>query len=73
MHAPSLVLNIVTSNAWPSVMDGTSPGVITGGFNVGESMAGDSLAGKLPGESKDCVFEVGEIGEALGKWDDGGK
>ena len=54
-------------------MDGTTLGVITGGFNVGESTAGDSLAEKVPGESKDCVLEVGEIGEALGKWEDGGK
>jgi hypothetical protein len=54
-------------------LDGTSPGVITGGFNVGESTTGDSLAGKLPGDSKDCVFEVGEIGEALGRWDNWGK
>jgi hypothetical protein len=54
-------------------LDGTSPGVITGGFNVGESTTGDSLAGKLPGDSKDCVFEVGEIGEALGRWDNCGK
>jgi len=54
-------------------VDGTSPGVITGGFNVGESTTGDSLAGKLPGENKDCVFEVGEIGEALGRWDNWGK
>jgi hypothetical protein len=66
------VLNSVSSNAWPSVVDGTSLGVITGVFNVGESTTGDSLAGKLPGESKDCVLEVGEIGEALGKWEDGG-
>jgi hypothetical protein len=54
-------------------LDGTSPGVITGGFNVGESTTGDSLAGKLPGESKDCVFEVGEIGEALGRCDKRGE
>jgi hypothetical protein len=54
-------------------VDGTSPGVITGGFNIGEATTGDSLAGKLPGESKDCVFEVGEIGEALGRWDNWGK
>jgi hypothetical protein len=54
-------------------VDGTTLGVITGGFNVGESTAGDSLAEKVPGESKDCVFDVGERGEALGKWDEGGK
>jgi hypothetical protein len=64
---------MVCSNALPIVVDGTSPGIIAGGFDVGELTTGDSLAGKLPGESKDCVLEVGEKGEALGKWDEGGK
>ena len=64
---------MVCSNALPIVVDGTSPGIIAGGFDVGELTNGDSLAGKLPGESKDCVLEVGEKGEALGKWDEGGK
>jgi hypothetical protein len=54
-------------------VDGTSLCVITGVFDIGDSITGDSLAGKLPGESKDCVFEVGEIGEALGRWDNWGK
>ena len=64
---------MVCSNALPIVVDGTSPGIIAGGFDVGELTTGDSLAGKLPGESKDCVLEVGEKGEALGKWDERGK
>jgi hypothetical protein len=73
MLASSRILKVFNSNAWPSVVDGAFLVVITSGFNIGESMTGDSLAGKLPGESKDCVFEVGEIGETLGRWDDGGK
>ena len=72
MLITSCVLKVFNSNAWPSVVDGALLGVITSGFNVGESMAGDSLAGKLPGDSNDCVFEVGEIGETLGRWDDRG-
>ncbi len=71
MLASSRILKVFNSNAWPSVVDGAFLSVITGGINVGESLADDSLAGKLPGERKDCVFEVGEIGEALGRWDDG--
>ena len=64
---------MVCSNALPIVVDGTSPGFIAGGFDIGELTTDDSLAGKLPGERKDCVLEVGEKGEALGKWDEGGK
>jgi len=54
-------------------VDGTSLCVITGVFDIGDSITGDSLAGKLPGESKDCVFVVGEIGEALGRCDKRGE
>jgi hypothetical protein len=64
---------MVCSNALPIVVDGASPGIIAGGFDVGELTTDDSLAGKLPGERKDCVLEVGERGEALGKWAEGGK